>query len=160
MRQVGSNLNPLRGTTTHIEQFAFRWRSYDSCFCMNKIVCRYCDLRIAKSLRCMYFFRRTTRFRGNASGPLSTAREDYRSSFNRTQVLAYPRAGGGEATPPRQESHFLSARSTPHKLAAKVSNLHPTKCRNNCQLRLADVVSERPSDDRLSVFTGFLAVKP
>jgi hypothetical protein len=38
-------------------QFAFRWQSYSSSFCMNKIVCRYCDLLIAKSFQCMYFFR-------------------------------------------------------------------------------------------------------
>ena len=71
--KLRQKFNQLRPTTTHFEQFAFRWRSYVSRFCMNKIVCRYCDLRIAKSFRCMYFFRRKTRFRGNASGPYAPA---------------------------------------------------------------------------------------
>lgn len=69
MQQAGSKFNPLHPTTTHFMQFAFRWQSYDSRFCMNKIVRRYCKFRIAKSFRCMYFFRENARLRSDASGP-------------------------------------------------------------------------------------------
>lgn len=57
MRQAVAKSAPLHPSPVHFMQFAFRWQSYGSRFCMNKIVCRYCDLLIAKSFQCMYFFR-------------------------------------------------------------------------------------------------------
>jgi hypothetical protein len=57
MRASCGKIRPATPSPIHFMQFAFRWQSYGSSFCMNKIVCRYCDLLIAKSFQCMYFFR-------------------------------------------------------------------------------------------------------
>jgi hypothetical protein len=87
-------------------QFAFRWQSYDSLFCMNKIVRRYRDLLIANlSGSCIF----SEFFPGNEAvvqtsptAPRSrkTVRFGRVEFFNDSQVLAYARSATNELSSP------------------------------------------------------------
>jgi hypothetical protein len=91
-------------------QFAFRWQSYDSLFCMNKIVRRYRDLLIANlSGSCIF----SEFFPGNEAvvqtsptAPRSrkTVRFGRVEFFNDSQVLAYARSATNELSSLRPEN--------------------------------------------------------